>query len=151
MAAAGRVPVSVWWYAPNQDAARANASDLNDADTRMRGGAQSAGGADGGPKGSGRRLGPMAQDVAAAFGVGSDARRIDSIDADGSLLAALQGCALTQQDLSAQRSFVFLAPFLSLLPLSSSLRSARSSLSPLAPFSSFLSLAPRPTPNHTPP
>ena len=125
MAAAGRVPVSVWWYAPNQDAARANASDLNDADTRMRGGAQSAGGADGGPEGSGRRLGPMAQDVAAAFGVGSDARRIDSIDADGSLLAALQGCALTQQDLSAQRSFVFLAP--------------------------FLSLAPRPTPNHTPP
>ena len=108
MAAVGRVPVSVWWYAtPDASAldqepgqSRDNASTLKDDDmghgTTSQGGATAASG--------GRRLGAMAQDVAAAFGVGSDARRIDSIDADGSLLAALQGCAITQDDLLDRRS-----------------------------------------------
>jgi hypothetical protein len=108
MAAVGRVPVSVWWYAtPDASAldrepgqSRDNASTLKDNDmgrgTTSQGGATAASG--------GRRLGAMAQDVAAAFGVGSDARRIDSIDADGSLLAALQGCAISQEDLFDRRS-----------------------------------------------
>ncbi|MBK9606415.1 MAG: tail fiber domain-containing protein [Betaproteobacteria bacterium] len=38
-----------------------------------------------------RHIGPMAQDFAAAFGVGEDERHITTIDADGVALAALQG------------------------------------------------------------
>jgi hypothetical protein len=39
-------------------------------------------------------LGPMAQDVHAAFGVGADDRHISTIDADGVALAAIQGLNL---------------------------------------------------------
>jgi trimeric autotransporter adhesin len=38
-----------------------------------------------------RHIGPMAQDFAAAFGVGEDNRHIGTIDADGVSLAAIQG------------------------------------------------------------
>lgn len=38
-----------------------------------------------------RHIGPMAQDFAAAFGVGEDDRHITTIDADGVSLAAVQG------------------------------------------------------------
>ena len=38
-----------------------------------------------------RHLGPMAQDFRARFGLGSDGRTISQVDADGVLLAALQG------------------------------------------------------------
>ncbi len=38
-----------------------------------------------------RHIGPMAQDFAAAFGVGEDERRISVVDADGVALAAIQG------------------------------------------------------------
>jgi hypothetical protein len=37
-----------------------------------------------------RHIGPMAQDFSAAFGVGSDNRRIDLVDANGVVIAALQ-------------------------------------------------------------
>jgi hypothetical protein len=40
-----------------------------------------------------RHMGPMAQDFAAAFGVGADDRRIDLVDANGVALAAIQGLA----------------------------------------------------------
>jgi hypothetical protein len=38
-----------------------------------------------------RHLGPMAQDFHAAFGVGPDDKHIDTVDADGVALAAIQG------------------------------------------------------------
>jgi hypothetical protein len=38
-----------------------------------------------------RHLGPMAQDFAAAFGLGADDRRIHAVDASGVALAAIQG------------------------------------------------------------
>ena len=38
-----------------------------------------------------RHVGPMAQDFAAAFGVGEDNRVIDTVDANGVALAAIQG------------------------------------------------------------
>ena len=38
-----------------------------------------------------RHLGPMAQDFAAAFGLGADDRRIHALDANGVALAAIQG------------------------------------------------------------
>lgn len=38
-----------------------------------------------------RHLGPMAQDFAAAFGLGADDRHIHTVDASGVALAALQG------------------------------------------------------------
>ena len=38
-----------------------------------------------------RHMGPMAQDFAAAFGLGADEKRITTIDADGVALAAIQG------------------------------------------------------------
>jgi hypothetical protein len=38
-----------------------------------------------------RHIGPMAQDFAAAFGVGEDDRHITTVDADGVALAAIQG------------------------------------------------------------
>ena len=40
-----------------------------------------------------RHIGPMAQDFYRAFGVGESRRRIDSVDADGVALAAIQGLA----------------------------------------------------------
>lgn len=38
-----------------------------------------------------RHMGPMARDFHAAFGLGSDDKSIDTIDADGVALAAIQG------------------------------------------------------------
>jgi len=38
-----------------------------------------------------RHMGPMAQDLHAAFGLGPDPKTIDTIDADGVALAAIQG------------------------------------------------------------
>ena len=38
-----------------------------------------------------RHIGPMAQDFRAAFGVGEDERHINTVDADGVALAAIQG------------------------------------------------------------
>ena len=38
-----------------------------------------------------RHLGPMAQDFHAAFSVGEDDRHINTVDADGVALAAIQG------------------------------------------------------------
>jgi hypothetical protein len=38
-----------------------------------------------------RHIGPMAQDLSRAFGVGEDSRHITSIDADGIALAAIKG------------------------------------------------------------
>jgi len=49
-----------------------------------------------------RRLGPMAQDMHGAFSLGSDETRIDNIDADGVLLAALQGAAHHQEQVSSR-------------------------------------------------
>jgi hypothetical protein len=48
-----------------------------------------------------RHIGPMAQDVHAAFGVGEDDRHITAIDADGIALAAIKG--LYQQNLAQQK------------------------------------------------
>ena len=42
-----------------------------------------------------RHLGPMAQDFAAAFGLGDDDRRIDLVDANGVVMVAIQ--ALTRR------------------------------------------------------
>jgi hypothetical protein len=38
-----------------------------------------------------RHMGPMAQDFYAAFGLGEDQKRINTVDADGVALAAVQG------------------------------------------------------------
>jgi hypothetical protein len=38
-----------------------------------------------------RHIGPMAQDFAAAFGVGEDDRHINMVDANGVTMAAIQG------------------------------------------------------------
>ena len=38
-----------------------------------------------------RHIGPMAQDFYAAFNVGEDDKHINSVDADGVALAAIQG------------------------------------------------------------
>ena len=51
-----------------------------------------------------RHLGPMAQDMYAAFGLGEDDRHITTIDADGIALAAIQG--LYQQNLEQQKENV---------------------------------------------
>ncbi len=45
-----------------------------------------------------RHIGPMAQDFAAAFGVGEDNKHITTIDADGVSLAAIQGLYQIVQD-----------------------------------------------------
>ena len=45
-----------------------------------------------------RHIGPMAQDFAAAFGVGEDDKHITTIDADGVSLAAIQGLYQIVQD-----------------------------------------------------
>jgi hypothetical protein len=45
-----------------------------------------------------RHVGPMAQDFYAAFGVGEDDKHINTVDADGVALAAIQGlCRLLQE------------------------------------------------------
>ncbi len=49
-----------------------------------------------------RHIGPMAQDFAAAFGVGADDRHIYGIDAQGVALAAIQGLAIEIEQLRAQ-------------------------------------------------
>jgi trimeric autotransporter adhesin len=49
-----------------------------------------------------RHIGPMAQDFKAAFGVGSDEKHINSLDADGVALAAIQGLYKITQDQGAQ-------------------------------------------------
>jgi hypothetical protein len=49
-----------------------------------------------------RHLGPMAQDFAAAFGLGADDRRIHVLDANGVALAAIQGLHAVIQDQAAR-------------------------------------------------
>ena len=49
-----------------------------------------------------RHLGPMAQDFRAAFGLGEDAKHINTIDADGVALAAIQGLYRQNQALKHQ-------------------------------------------------
>lgn len=51
-----------------------------------------------------RHMGPMAQDFRAAFGLGADDRLIDTIDADGVALAAIQGLAQRADDGAAELS-----------------------------------------------
>jgi hypothetical protein len=50
-----------------------------------------------------RHIGPMAQDFAAAFGVGADDRHIHPIDGQGVALAAIQGL-LTQVEEMGQEN-----------------------------------------------
>ncbi len=47
-------------------------------------------------------IGPMAQDFAAAFGVGDDDRVIHNVDASGVALAAIQALAAEVSELRAQ-------------------------------------------------
>ncbi len=49
-----------------------------------------------------RHMGPMAQDFSAAFGLGEDNRHIDTVDADGVALAAIQGLYRQNQALRRQ-------------------------------------------------
>ncbi len=49
-----------------------------------------------------RHMGPMAQDFYAAFGLGDSERHINSLDADGVALAAIQGLYAENQALKAQ-------------------------------------------------
>jgi hypothetical protein len=49
-----------------------------------------------------RHLGPMAQDFAAAFGLGSSDRRIDLVDANGVALAAIKALNQRVVDLQAE-------------------------------------------------
>ena len=49
-----------------------------------------------------RHIGPMAQDFAAAFGVGEDDKHISTIDADGVSLAAIQGLYQIAQEKDQQ-------------------------------------------------
>ena len=49
-----------------------------------------------------RHIGPMAQDFAAAFGVGEDDRHINLLDANGVALAAIQGLYRIVQTQEAQ-------------------------------------------------
>src|SRR5205085_2198406 len=51
-----------------------------------------------------RHLGPMAQDFYAAFGVGDAETTINSVDADGVALAAIQGLATVVQEKEARIS-----------------------------------------------
>ncbi|HNR92345.1 MAG TPA: tail fiber domain-containing protein [Dokdonella sp.] len=59
----------------------------------------------------GRHLGPMAEDFAAAFGLGAEAASISTVDADGVALAAIQGLnarlqaetAALREELAAQK------------------------------------------------
>jgi hypothetical protein len=49
-----------------------------------------------------RHIGPMAQDFAAAFGVGNDDRMIMAVDANGVCLAAIQALAARVEALEAE-------------------------------------------------
>ena len=49
-----------------------------------------------------RHMGPMAQDFHAAFGLGDSDRHINSLDADGVALAAIQGLYAENQELRAR-------------------------------------------------
>jgi hypothetical protein len=49
-----------------------------------------------------RHMGPMAQDFYAAFGLGEDEKRINTVDADGVALAAIQGLNLKLKALNEQ-------------------------------------------------
>ncbi|MBK8794037.1 MAG: tail fiber domain-containing protein [Holophaga sp.] len=49
-----------------------------------------------------RHIGPMAQDFSAAFGVGEDNRHINTVDADGVSLAAIQGLYQISQEKDIQ-------------------------------------------------
>ena len=49
-----------------------------------------------------RHLGPMAQDFRSAFGLGEDDQHIDTVDADGVALAALQGVHRLLEEKDAQ-------------------------------------------------
>ena len=49
-----------------------------------------------------RHIGPTAQDFHAAFGLGEDARRIATVDADGIALAAIQGLLARTREQAAQ-------------------------------------------------
>jgi len=51
-------------------------------------------------------IGPMAQDFAAAFGVGEDNTHISTVDADGVALAAIQGLYQENQQLKARLASV---------------------------------------------
>jgi len=51
-----------------------------------------------------RHIGPMAQDFAAAFGVGEDDTHITTVDADGVALAAIQGLYTQNQALAAENT-----------------------------------------------
>ena len=51
-----------------------------------------------------RHIGPMAQDFAAAFRVGEDDRRINTLDADGVALAAIQGLYQVVQEKDAENT-----------------------------------------------
>jgi hypothetical protein len=49
-----------------------------------------------------RHLGPMAQDFAAAFGLGDDDRKINMVDANGVVMVAIQALYRRLRDLEAQ-------------------------------------------------
>jgi len=49
-----------------------------------------------------RHVGPTAQDFHAAFGLGEDERRINSIDADGIALAAVRALEARTRDLDSR-------------------------------------------------
>ncbi len=51
-----------------------------------------------------RHMGPTAQDLYAAFGLGDDERYISTIDADGVALAAIQGLYEIVQDLQGENA-----------------------------------------------
>jgi hypothetical protein len=51
-----------------------------------------------------RHLGPMAQDFYAAFGLGDSERYINTLDADGVALAAVQGLYAKNQALEAENA-----------------------------------------------
>jgi hypothetical protein len=79
------VPISTWQYKSGTNAER-------DPDHQDGHGVRRGGGG-----GEVRHVGPMAQDLWEAFEVGSDPRRIDTIDSDGITLAAVQGAAHKQR------------------------------------------------------
>lgn len=61
-----------------------------------------------------RHLGPMAQDFTGAFGVGQDDKHIDMVDANGVLIAALQGLhgEVLQRDQKIERLEMAMADLL---------------------------------------
>jgi hypothetical protein len=83
------VPISTWQYKSGTNAER-------DPDHQDGHGVRRGGGG-----GEVRHVGPMAQDLWEAFEVGSDPRRIDTIDSDGITLAAVQGAAHKQRRVSS--------------------------------------------------